>query len=309
MMQPVFIVGCQRSGTTFLGSLLGADPETIAIPEAQFIPELAPADPDAVSAMNTAIDAIEKHYRYGIWNFDLQGSRPDADGSYADAVRWLVTQYAARHGKPDVSRWIDHQPGHVREIGKLREHFPRLKVIHIVRDGRAVAASIMPMAWGPNAMQSAANFWAQRVAMGAALRDYLGEGNWIQVRYEDIVADPETELKKLCAFLGIDFNPAMTQGTGFAVPAFTQNQHQLVGQKPNAARLEAWRRDLSPRQIEIFEALVGPLLTYLGYSRDFGDTARLPDFREKLGMALRDQFAAIRNRAKFEKRVKAFTPK
>jgi len=306
-MDPVFIVGCQRSGTTFLGSLLGADPETIAIPEAQFVADEAPDDADTPVDLAATVKRIEQHYRFGIWNFELGNNYPSGQGSYGDAVRWLVRHYAATQGKPDPTRWIDHQPGHVREMDRLLAHFPTLKAIHIVRDGRAVAASIMPLLWGPNAIQSAANFWAQRVAMGMALQNFLPEGCWTQVRYEDLVADSERELRRLCDFIGIRYDPAMQRGQGFAVPAFTQDQHALVGRAPDASRLDSWRKSLSAREIEMFEALVGPLLTYHGYRREFGPQPKLPTFAEKLGMTLSDQWKAIRNSRRFRKRVEEFT--
>jgi len=304
-MQPIFIVGCQRSGSTMLGALLGGAAEAIAIPEAQFVAELAPDSADAPVDPARVIDAIAEHYRFRIWNFDLEGARPDPGGSYADTIRWLVARYAAAQGREGVTRWIDHQPGHVREMAVLRSHFPALKAVHVVRDGRAVAASIMPLNWGPNAVHSAANFWAQRVAMGSALRSYLGEDAWMEVRYEDIVTDPEPVLRRIAAFLGLGYDAAMSEGGRFAVPAFTQNQHALVGKRPDPSRLDSWRKTLSPRDIEMFEALVGPLLTYHGYRRDFPH-ARLPGFAEKVGMTINDQWQAMRKRRRFEARVREF---
>lgn len=306
-MQPIFVVGCQRSGTTLLGSLLGADPETITIPEAQFVADLAPADHTVTLEMRSVIDEIEHHYRYGLWNFDLAGERPLGRGSYADAIVWLVRRYADAQGKLGAKRWIDHQPGHIRRMAELLAHFPELKVIHIVRDGRAVAASLIPLIWGPNAVHSAAQFWAQRVAMGMGLREFLPSTAWIAVRYEDILADPERELRRLCEFLGTEFDPAMIEGGGFKVPAFTLDQHGLVGGRPVRARADAWRSSLTGREIEIFEALVGPLLTYLGYQRAFGCEAKMPSFLESARLTINDQLRAALNRRRFHKRVLAYS--
>jgi Sulfotransferase family len=306
-MTPIFIIGCQRSGSTMLGALLGGNEKAIAIPEAQFVAELAPVDPLAEVNLATIIDAIQRHYRFQLWNFELGAMRPAGNGSYAEAIRWLVRTYAAHNGQHDPAHWIDHQPGHVREMQELRAHFPDLKVVHIVRDGRAVAASLIPLNWGPNAILSAANFWSQRVGMALALRQFLGDAHWIQVRYEDLVQNPDAELERLCAFLGLEFDPRMSAGDGFKVPAFTQNQHALVGKRPDPSRLQSWRASLSRREIEIFEALVGPLLTYLGYQRDFDHDARLPDFAEKMRMTIKDQVLAIRRKRLFEKRVSQFS--
>ncbi|WP_324749634.1 sulfotransferase [Sphingomonas sp. LY54] len=301
-MEPIFIIGCQRSGTTMLGSLLGAARGVIAIPEAQFVADLAPSDPQGREKLADILARIERHYRFRIWNHDLGSERPAGEGTHADAVRWLVAHYAGAQGRTGITHWIDHQPGHVREMERLAAHFPGLRAVHVVRDGRAVAASILPLDWGPNQIHSAANFWAQRVAMGLALRHYLGEGRWHQVRYEDLVTDPHRELSRICDFLGLQYDPAMADGQGFAVPRFTRGQHALVGQRPDPTRLDGWRKVLMPRQVEIFEALVGPLLTYLGYRRDY-DRARLPSIPEKLRLTAADQWLALANRRTFRKRV------
>lgn len=305
-MRPIFIVGCQRSGSTMLGALLGAAQRSIAIPEAQFVAELAPADATWRGALAPVIDRIAQHYRFRIWNFDLQGARPEGEGSYADAIRWLVRRYADFMGVPELESWIDHQPGHVREMAVLRSHFPELQCVHVVRDGRAVAASIMKLNWGPNTVQPAANYWVQRVAMGAALRDYLGEAKWIGTRYEDLVREPEPQLRRLCAFLGLDYVPQMASGGDFKVPAFTQGQHSLVGKAPDLSRLDGWRTSLSAREIEIFEALVGPLLIYHGYGLDHDGKARLPGFMEKGCMTLKDQWRARHNAKDFAAQVRKF---
>lgn len=304
-LEPIFIVGCQRSGTTLTASLLGGAPDVIVIPEAQFVAELAPADPAAILDLAGVIDTVTRHLRFTLWGFDLRGERPQGRGTYADAIRWLVRRYARARGKPDPRRWIDHQPGHVREMETLRAHFPGLRAIHVVRDGRGVAASVMPLAWGPNGIQAAANFWAQRTAMGLAMRDYLGREVATQIAYERIVGDSEAALRELSAFLGLGFDPGMLEGRGFVVPRFTRMQHALVGKRPDSARIDAWRDYLRPREIEQFEALVGPLLTYLGYERIAGARARLPSFSESVRLTLHDQLRGVVNRWRFRRLVAA----
>jgi len=305
-MRPIFIVGCQRSGSTMLGALLGGAVGAVAIPEAQFVAELAPSDPAWRGPLAPIIDAISQHYRFRIWNFDLVGARPDGEGSFADAIRWLIRRYAAAMDKPKPEVWIDHQPGHVREMVALKAHFPELQAVHVARDGRAVAASLKGLNWGPNTVQPAANYWAQRVAMGQALQQFLGQANWIGTRYEDLVTQPAQEIGRLCAFLGLPYNAGMATGGNFKVPEFTQGQHALVGKAPDASRLQSWRKDLSPREIEIFEALVGPLLSYYGYDLDYGSAARLPSFMEKCRMTLLDQWQNKRNALSFDRQVRRF---
>jgi len=84
----------------------------------------------------------------------------------------------------------------------------------------------------------------------------------------------EAVVPDICRFLGIEYQAAMLKADGFKVPGYTSNQHSLIGSAPQSSRVNAWERSLSPRQIEIFEAIAGELLCYLGYELKHGPTAK-----------------------------------
>src|SRR4030095_1909271 len=96
---------------------------------------------------------IDRHWRFRIWEFDLGGRRPERDTvkpTFRAAIEWLVRQYAESVDRAGARIWVEQDPGNVVHIWKLLQHFPDAKFIHIVRDGRAVAASMLPLDWGPN---------------------------------------------------------------------------------------------------------------------------------------------------------------
>lgn len=303
---PVFIVGCQRSGSTMLGSLLGGHPNVICTPESQFLVDCMPdTDPDAMIDAGGLITAIESHWRFRIWNWRLGGRRPPFQrGRYADTIAWLIHLYAEDHGRPNPLVWVEQQPGHVFHLKRLADRLPGLKAIHVVRDGRAVAASLMPLDWGPNEITTAATFWMQRLAAAYGAGQMLGPGRFVTVRFEDIVRDPARALQALASFIGLAFDPAMLRGDGLDLPAFTRGDHGLVGERPDAARSERWRDALTPRQIEIFEAMTHDLLAYHGYVRESGPRPRPAGFGEKSVMTVREQVKAVMNRLTFAKRVR-----
>lgn len=309
VVEPVFVVGCHRSGTTLLGAMIGGHPEVITIPEAQFVAELIPSDAATHPIQPSAIiDAIEEHWRYKIWRFDLKGKRPEPkglDGAYADAIRWLVGEYAETHGRQSPRYWVDHQPGHGQYLARLDRHFPKLKVIHIVRDGRAVAASLMPLDWGPNEIHSAAYFWEQRLAWCLGAAAYLGQERVLLIRYEDVLLEPEKSMRRVAEFLGLPFHEDMLHGKGLSVPKFTIQNHQLVGSLPDPARIDDWKTRLTQRQIEIFEAITGDLLRYFGYKLLSGLKPRPISLSEKIGLSLRGQLKAFVNEQRFAKRKQA----
>lgn len=307
--RPVFVVGCQRSGSTLLGAMLGAHPDMVCVPEAQFLADLMPPGPaDRPVDPARVINQVERHWRFQVWEWDLAGRRPapgECPDTYRGAMEWLVRLYD-RDTKSGVSRvWVEQQPGHVRCLRDLLLHFADAKAIHVVRDGRAVAASLLPLDWGPNEILPAANFWEQRVARGFAASAFMGPDRLMHIRYEDITRDPEAAMRRCADFIGVEYHPAMLVSGGLRLPRFTEHQHNLVGSRPNPGRNDAWKEKLSPREIEIFEAVSGDLLRYLGYELTT-QHAREPSFVEKLVQFSRDQVKKAINRRRFGRRTRPF---
>lgn len=269
-MKPIFIGGCGRSGTTLLGAMLGSHPRYLATPEAKFNVAAYLESLQARGTLDTslALAKIKAHWSFRILGVELASVatvEPASAAAYADVVRAIVEQYGRRVGKvrPDV--WIDHTPDNILSTQPLFDLYPDAKVIHMVRDGRAVAASVMKLDWGPNTVDTAARWWIQSLAHGfAAELGHAGE-RVMRVRYEDLVQNPAGTLQTLCTFLEIDYHPAMLQGAGFQAPVFTSQGHELVGSRPDPSRIGAWRSTLHARQIEIFESIAGAMLRHLDY--------------------------------------------
>jgi len=285
-MRAVFIGGCDRSGTTLLGSMLGGAENCITTPESQFKTDVLPycRKKDGTVDVKLAYCRIVKHWRFKLWglresDYDwlIQGA-----SSYSELIKSLVKSYTIRNGKADVNVWIDHTPSNLRYAKILLDFFPEAKFVHMVRDGRAVAASVIPLDWGPNTIICAAHWWVERVAFGLAAEFFLGPERIIRVKYEDLLRKPEVTLRQLCNFFDIEFNPEMLEGKGFTPPQYTISQHRLIGRRPDFTRLEAWRTELSPRDVEIFEALTGDFLVYLGYQPLYGALAMGPSRRERV---------------------------
>ena len=290
--QPVFVVGCQRSGSTLLGSILGAHSDIVCLPEAQFIVDVMPGlDPQAICDPIEIVDRIEAHWRFRIWGFELAGARPPKSGTgstYRAVIEWLVDSYAKSVGRGRASIWVDQQPGNVLCMSRLLKHFPDAKVINIVRDGRAVAASLMPLDWGPNEVYSAAKYWRERVGMGYTASSFLGSNQLLHVRYEDLVLSSERVVPEIARFVGVSYEESMLNADGIRLPRFTQKQHALVGSRPDKARIDAWRRILTPREVQIFESVVGDLLEQMGYQREYGLDVRPMSRLEKVVQLTRE---------------------
>ncbi len=283
-IMPVFIGGHPRSGTTLLGDLLGSHPFCICTPESQFkvsvYQRLGIKDKESFD-INQTFEKIKKHWRYRIWALDEIMDFKKKVSSYEELILFLVKNYAIKNNKLEAKIWIDHTPSNIQFAGFLNYLFPEAKFIHIVRDGRAVAASQIPLDWGPNTISGVAYSWVEAIKQGLSAEELLKD-KIIKVKYEDLVSDTEIILKNLCDFLEINYMPQMIQGGGFKVPGYTLKQHSLLGRSPDLSRINAWQNKLTKRQIEIFESIAGEFLQKLNYSLLFGKNTKSMNLREKL---------------------------
>lgn len=313
-IRPIFVGGCHRSGTTLLGAMLGASKESLVVPESQFkIDVLGNLGlPQDAADVQAAWNKIKKHWRFRMsWVKSLEATEtPDRDayGSYTRLIEWVVTKYGQYIGMKDFSVWVDHTPNNVRHLSTLLSIFPEAKAIHIVRDGRAVAASAMPTRIGPSSIIGAAHWWVHNVSYGLAAESALGRDRITRVKYEDLVIGPEKVMKGLCSWLGIDYHPDMAKGGGHRPEFLRGNYNLLVGKEPDPTRTIAWERELKPRQIEVFESRAKDFLLYLGYGLKYGARARKAGAREmitsmlvELNMGVVNIIRAKRHRARHSK--------
>jgi hypothetical protein len=226
-----------------------------------------------------ALRLIRIHWRFKLWNVAVEPSEAPAN-SYVELLEWLVMAYAARNEMAG-SIWVDHTPENINYASLLLALFPRAKIVHIVRDGRAVANSILPLDWGPNTIVDAAPWWQATVREGLALEALLPRNQIIRVRYEDLVTEPEATMRSLCSALELAYEPAILRADGFRPPGYTASQHEMIGKRPDPSRATRWKTALAPRQIEIFEALAADLLGQMGYSLIYGAQAKPPTFWER----------------------------
>jgi hypothetical protein len=284
----VFVGGCSRSGTTLLGAMLGVGPAAVTVPEAEFkwqlFQDAGPAGAEPAKArLDTA--ALARRLRgdrmFRLWDVDLP-SNDRSTITYRELLDGLVSSYAARVGKPDAEVWIDHTPGNIRYGMTLHRTFPAARFLHLVRDGRAVAASVLPLDWGPNSAGESGTYWATQLAAGFALETALGPEVVMRVRYEDLVREPGRTLASVCEFLDMPFRDDMVQARDYRVGAYEKDQQRLVAGPPQPSRIDAWREDLTMRQIRDFERATGELLEYLGYPLVLGAAARRPSRTQRL---------------------------
>jgi Sulfotransferase family len=270
---PFFIFGCPRSGTSLLSTMLGSHPN-LAIPyESHLYNVIYPAvghyinlDHPRTRALLVAEILKTEHIRRWTPAPSLTKSleaitRHDFHG----IVDGLLRAWALSQGK---SRWGEKTPQHTLCWRTILPEFERVQVIHIIRDGRDVALSYRKAFFGPKHVHALACRWQQYLAAAEETRAFMGDKDFLQVRYEDLLATPEQELRRICAFLGEEFSPVML--------AYYQGYNTLRCDQRNAENLRRpvmsdnagkWRTNLTERELRIFEALAGASLERYGYAR------------------------------------------
>jgi hypothetical protein len=274
----LFIVGCERSGTTLLRAMLASHPD-VAIPdESYFIPRLARRR-HAYHARQHGflsgrfLDDLARDPEYQRWTISRSAvqrafeDRPPLD--YSDAIRRVFEVYAAARGK---SRYGDKTPVYVRYIDRLAALFPEAVFVHILRDGRDVAMSLVDRTHErPHDVGEAAIFWRERVRAGRRLGTPLG-ARYQEIQYDDLVSDPRCILESVCGLarlrFGDDAVAAMLRYPEHAeelvADAHNTAAHDRIRQPPTPG-VRNWRREMPIADRRLVEALAGDVLGAAGY--------------------------------------------
>jgi hypothetical protein len=288
-----------------LGAMLGSTPGGICLPESQFMNQLLeePIWEGGQADAFRACEFINRHRRFQLWEVPPLDPQHWPDRiTFAD-IWWRVARHYARAQRcQSMQYWVDHTPSNTRYVATWRETLPGVKFVHIVRDVRGVAASLLRLPWGPVTPEFAARFWLERLTPGLAA-ELTYPDLVTRVRYEDIVVEPERELRRLCGDLGLQYQPGMVEGGGFAVPSYTADQHALVGRQPSVDRVNAWEQSLTPRDVEIIESVVGDTLTLLGYRAVYGTSARRSRGLERFKAQIHEIYGSIRTRVERRRRM------
>jgi hypothetical protein len=210
-------------------------------------------------------------------------SAPFRDLGAEDCTPWLQgrlrgffeRRMAAQHR--DV--FIQHLTGWPR-AGFIRTAFPETRFVHVIRDGRAVANSWLQMGWwrgyqgpaawhlGPLSPEAAAVWeesgrsfvvlaglgWKLLIESFERARAEVPDSQWMQVRYEDVVADPRRHIEAVLDFMGL--------------PWTDEFEREFAKYPFEGSRVQGFRRDLGPDSIAELEATIGATLRAYGYDTD-----------------------------------------
>lgn len=207
---PVFVGGMFKSGTSLLRAMLGQHKNIASGLETYWF------EMDIAAGKGRGGEPLEDHLLRlaTYYHLDLEQVRamtrdaPDAE-TFLDR---FMTAAARAQGKP---RWLEKTPGNIAQADRIVRRWPDAKVVHIVRDPRDIYGSLREAKkW--DVPEAFASRWCVMFAGEAAgLRSgALNAQSYLAVRYEQLVADAETVMRRVLAFLGESYDPAAAQFAG-----------------------------------------------------------------------------------------------
>lgn len=265
-IQPIFIMGAPRSGTTMLASMIASRSDALALPEMHYVHELLKEE--------LLFGRLDKDYVFKqLKNHDMFAGldivsnageiKTLIEADFKDTIYNILNIYNEKYFDKDYKYWVEHSPHNHEYYEVLLHCFPDARFIHIVRDGRAVYSSTKETDWGYKDVITGAVNWKNNVEHCLILSKIFPQ-NVLTVRYEDLTMNPEKNTNVLCEFLGIDFQKSMLDSKGIRKPRYAKYTNDL-GRRPNTKSQDKWRYLLQKFEVGHFTSINERLLTYFGY--------------------------------------------
>jgi hypothetical protein len=284
----VFVTGASRSGTTMLSRVLGNHSQVLGLNELHYFGDLwdLRMEPVAAPVLERLAASVFARQARGIWGegptdldqrraarmvAGLESSEQTGAGVFAAVLGELVTDAGKRIA-------CEQTPRNIFYARRLLEIYPGARVVHLVRDPRAVLAS-QKNRWrrkylgGANIpISEVIRVWVNYhpvtmsrlwVKANQAALDLVGHPRFLLLRFEDLVANPEQEVRRLCGFLGIAFDPVMLE-----VPQIGSSNRPNQEARKGIAKdvLDRWERVLGKGEIALCERIARPLMERFSYA-------------------------------------------
>lgn len=174
----------------------------------------------------------------------------------------------------------DKTPSYIRHIRVLADSFPEAVFIRMVRHPLDVTASLLKQPWGPPSVEAAAVAWViDQMAFERA--EPLIQARSMTVRLEDLISEPESEVGRVVAGLGLELVPEMMQFGRRSVQIANQNIHpeSHAGLQHGLRRTRDWQSELTADEAAAAWAIVKGCAESLGYE---GPSDQLPRRRRPI---------------------------
>lgn len=238
---PLFLVGSERSGTTWLRLILSHHPRLSWSNEFEYAVDRV-SDSGDWPALDDYYQWLDTHRIFRATGFTI-----DKSLDYPGLIRSFLRQRAQRDGKPMVGATVH------RHFDRLLRIWPDARFIHMVRDGRDVANSAIKLGWAGTTWFGI-DRWIEAEQVWDRLAAALPRDRWVEISYEDLAIQPERTAEELCRFIGVPYDQAM-----FDYPKDTTYK------APSRKLGKQWRKTLTPFETRLAETKASEMLVTRGY--------------------------------------------
>jgi len=283
-----FIVGMPRSGTTLLTNMLNSHPNLISTPENEFVLFAHASFQNKDFRKEREVDAFLDIFKYdfntepSIWVPDKkikEDIKQIEQKNFANLCKLAYLNYPLAGEKQNVEFVIDKNPIYSLHTGVLKSVFPDAKFIVLVRNYKDNALSRKKYAYSKRSIFELGVAWEFYYEKIMADAERYGLSPHF-IRYEDLVSSPEDELRKICRYLGVDFDPAMLDHKEKAKAMKAHLQETTSGEKfeqvmhmhanleseVSTQRIKAYEKELSAEENTILDNLCLKMGKRFGYS-------------------------------------------
>jgi hypothetical protein len=277
-MNPIFIIGTERSGTNLLRLMLNAH-SAIALPHPPHIMKLfSPlernygdlhVDNNFRRLIGDVCRMVELHtYPWEVIPDREQVFSRVRERNLLNIYFQIYDQYLAYSGK---QRWACKSTFMIEHVAGIIHSRPEARLIFMVRDGRDVAVSAKTSIFNHFHVYYSVRRWQREQRLGLDWLARLSPEQITLLRYEELIADPEETIRRLCGFLGEPFEEQMLE---YHRSAEARKSGSLSVSWENTSKpvisgnSSKFRRQLTTREILLFEAIACREMQELGYETD-----------------------------------------
>jgi len=277
-VEPFFIVGSGRCGTTLMRRLLQASPRIHIPPENWAMAHHV----DAFRCYRGLLswgDLVDLHLGKHSLDNDRWFDEPPIElRDHLRQVPWderslarlldIVYRYHGRLQGAVFERWGDKTPLNVESMEGILDIFPQAKFIHLLRDGVDVVHSWAGLEKYAGEFVAAARRWKSAVTAAHDFEEHHPE-QFLEVRYEDLCQAPKTALHKVCSFIDLSYEEDMlSRSDHFSEMETAQSidHYQNAFESITTKSIGKGRRGLDSEQKGAIKPLLDAKLTDLGYA-------------------------------------------
>ena len=275
-MEPIFIIGTERSGTNLLRLILNSHSD-IAIPHPPHImknfSKLEPLYGDLREDKNFKALIRDVVTMVGLhpypWEIKLDGEKIFRQIPERNLINIFFAIYDQYLESTHKKRWGCKSTFMIYHVALIRRYYPRAKFLYMVRDGRDVALSAKKSIFNRYSVYYTARLWKKEQQIGISWLSDLSSKDIFVVKYEDLLSDPQAAVKSLCDFLDEPFEKSMLD---FAATKEAKKSASISASWKNTSRpiikdnVNKFKNELTDKEVFLFEAIAGPELEYFSYA-------------------------------------------